>query len=350
MKLRLLLYMVLLCCVMQSLSACSAGSPGRDALLLQQPSTFSNETQALFAAIRENGTLQRTIIERAKASPHVSNTVFAYPGMLMVIDWGRRRAGDAAKFLVEQKLAGDALRSTTRDGSDTLERLLQEDGTGYLGIHYSLGAAPKVVQASLDAIAKASQKRQEKIVYHPILVEPFQFSDLDTKVRLDSPHLGSLYAVVSQEYSFLRPNLQTASRELLAHPKIHILTAEDFGVNWGHFTFLGDVRKPDEGLSSLERRSKEIFTLLAALPLSGVSHEAVTFSLHWLKCQYALEDGRPLHPKWVDVVLAGREEFAWLTGEVLGKPAFEANATTPDAQAEPQSGDVPPQVNATNTP
>ena len=226
------------------------------------------------------------------------NTVFVHPGWIFILNWGGDRAKDAGLLLVRDGFAGSILEVRSRKADEIYERMISEAGTHYLGVHYSMGGSPWVLKEVLDATEGASNSLNKHIVYSPILVEPFQFSSLAESIDLDNPHLGDMIIVVSDNFSFLRPNIKGASEETLEHAKLHFMYAEDFGLNWGHFSFLSDLRRSKNKSRVKNIRALELFhTVVTAIQTKLTSNEIDILLAH-LKIKYAYEDGRNIYRNW----------------------------------------------------
>jgi|GEM_PF-6698932 len=220
------------------------------------------------------------------------NTIFAHPGMLFLFDWGGGRAEDATQVLVDRGCGKQFLLVTDRSAEPLYQRLVQEKGTSYLGLHYSLGATPHVVAAALRATAKASQDTNRRIVYNAILVEPQAFEKFDREVDLSSPHLGMVIAIVSSEYSFLRPNMRRLPRSLYENEKVIIIYAEDFHASWGHFGFLGSVRSAGALRAAQQEQARNVFVDIARDIVDGKAPACIRAHIEALKTSRGAPEAR----------------------------------------------------------
>jgi len=240
------------------------------------------------------------------------NTVFVHPGWIFIINWGGGRARDAGLLLVRDGFAGSILEVRSRETAEIYERMINDSGSRYLGLHYSMGGSPKVLQAALDAAVDASELLNNHIIYSPILIEPHNFSSLPEFIELDNPHLGNIIVVVSGDNSFLRPNINGASDEILRHPKLNFLYAEDFGLDWGHFSFLSDIRNSEIETGIKHDRAIEIFHALATLLQANVKTNDIKILLAHLKVKYAFEDGRDIQRAWIQLGIVEWDQLSYL--------------------------------------
>jgi hypothetical protein len=215
------------------------------------------------------------------------NTIFAHPGMIFLFDWGGGRAEDATQVLVDRGCGREFLLVSDRGGKPLYRRLAEETGTNYLGLHYSLGASPHVVASALRSVAQASRDTNRDIVYNAILVEPHGFEKFETEVDLSSPHLGVVVAIVSSEYSFLRPNMHRLPKSLYENEKVIIVYAEDFQASWGHFGFLGSVRSRKPSHAARDDQAKNIFVALAEDIVGGQTPACIRAHIEGLKTSLA---------------------------------------------------------------
>lgn len=240
------------------------------------------------------------------------NTLFVHPGWIFVINWGGGRAMDAGLLLVQDGYAGSVFEVRSRKAADIYERMLNDPGSRHLGLHYSMGGSPKVLQAALEAAADASKVLNNHIIYSPILIEPFNFSSLAEFIELDDPHLGNIIVVISGDYSFLRPNINSASDKILEHSKLNFIYAEDFGLEWGHFSFLSDVRNSETEPGTKHDRAIEIFHALATVLQANVKTTDIKILLAHLKVKYAYEDGREIRRAWIHLGINEWDQLSYL--------------------------------------
>lgn len=287
-----LLLMLLLgaCATTRHVDAPGAAEPGLAAA--SEPAAVA----AALDAFEQHGC--GTAVPRSDADRN--NTVFVHPGLLMLgIDWGGQRAVDTAKRMVRDGYAGRLLEIRSRQGEPVHRRMLEDEGSRFLGIHYSMGGAPETLARVLEATARAGRERHAALRYSPLMIEPFGFERLHEHVDLDSPLLGRLVVMVSSASSLLRPDIDGAPPSVLNHPRLHIVRAEDFGLNWNHFSVLTDLREADGSDEPRHRRAIELFhTVMEAL--GGELDDAeIDGRLARLKLRYALADGRMVDPAWL---------------------------------------------------
>ena len=159
------------------------------------------------------------------------NTIFVNPGLLLLgIEWGGGRAVAAGQLLAREGFGSGILELRSRRSELVYERMMEDPGTRFLGIHYSMGGAPQTIDNALTAAQRASENRKQLLVYNPILVEPFGFRRLHETVDLDSPYLGRSFVLVSSGGSVFRPEIAAAPEHVLNHEKLHIVYPEDFGL------------------------------------------------------------------------------------------------------------------------
>ncbi|MCP4337584.1 MAG: hypothetical protein GY799_01555 [Desulfobulbaceae bacterium] len=223
------------------------------------------------------------------------NTVFVHPGLLLLnLNWDQSLAVDSAKILITHGYAKDFLQLRDRDASKTGERMLKDPGERFIGLHYSMGGQPQLLSATLTSIAQARQESGKDLVYYPVLVDPFEIEQVNTLIDFDAPQLGQVFIVLSGNYSFLRPYIMGIRKDILNHPKVHLIYAEDVGENWGHFSALGSVVSDDT-----PSRFRDIFFLIAETVVHGYSSTEFEGRLALLKIKYAMEDSRPISSVWL---------------------------------------------------
>lgn len=225
------------------------------------------------------------------------NTVFVHPGMLWLdFNCGNNVTAESAKILVEHGYARDYQELCDRNPERIGERMQEEAGTRFIGLHYSLGGRPQLIANTLATVARARQKSGKGLVYYPVLVDPFDIEQANTLLDLDAPHLGQMFIVLSAEYSLLRPNIEGLREGILDSPKVHLIYAEDFGENWGHFDELESVLSADS-----ISRFREIFFLIAETVVNGYPSADFEKRLALLKIRYAIEDSRPISIAWLQL-------------------------------------------------
>lgn len=274
------------------LGACSSGPPKPSGVALDNTATTAR-SPILYH--EEPGRCAPPLLK----DTNTGNTVFIHPGLLMLgIDWGGQRALDTGRLMVREGYAGTTLEIRTRRGEPIYQRMLEEPGDRFIGIHYSMGGAPQTLASALQATARASRVREQQLVYSPLLVEPYNFAHLHESVDLDDPHLGHVLMLVSSGNSLLRPNVSAAPARVLKHPKLHIIYPEEFGLHWDHFSVLTDLREADGSDEPRHRRALELFHTIMDSLLAGGDGQRIDSRLARLKLRYARQDRRPVDPQW----------------------------------------------------
>jgi hypothetical protein len=212
-------------------------------------------------------------------------TLFIHPGLMLGIDWGGDRAHDAGAKLIKDGYYNDLLEVRSRRYLPMYEQMIKEKNTSYLGIHYSMGGSPAVVNEAIKASEKASSKLDQTLVYNAILVDPFGFSDVSNYIDPDSPNLGTVFIIASSNYSLLRPNMNLVSSKISNHEKFHYIYPEDFGLSWDHFGFLSAIR--DDSKNNLNTlKVKGIFYFLVNAIYQNVESNTIEFELQKLRDKY----------------------------------------------------------------
>lgn len=309
---RILQRIVAVTILLATLSACAPpaghhGIPGDKALSDRESVTPQSIRQ--LQELADTRQIESFLIRQGKAQGQPGNSIFAHPGLLMLIDWGGGRAEDATDTLIRAGYGRQTVKVTNRDAKAVYTTAMAETGTHYLGLHYSMGGAPETVAASVKSIEQASRDRGTTIRYHPILVDPVRATLLLANLDTSSPHLGDIFLVVSSKYSFLRASISDTPSAQFPTDKIHVITSEDFGVNWGHFSFLSDVRSEKDKASGDVGRSKEIFSLIFAMAVADLPATDIDFVLDYLRAKYAIEDGRQPKTAWLATVAQGWPAF-----------------------------------------
>lgn len=223
------------------------------------------------------------------------NTVFVHPGLLLLnLNWDQSLAVDSAKILIKHGYAKDFMELRDRDASKTGKRMLKDPGKRFIGLHYSMGGRPQLLSATLTSIVQARHESGKDLVYYPVLVDPFEIEQVNTLIDFDAPQLGQVFIVLSGNYSFLRPYIMGIRKDILNHPKVHLIYAEDVGENWGHFSALGSAISDDT-----PSRFRDIFFLIAETVVHGWSSTEFEGRLALLKIKYAMEDSRPISSVWL---------------------------------------------------
>ncbi len=223
------------------------------------------------------------------------NTVFVHPGMLWFdSDCGESLATESAKVLTKRGYARAYQALCDRNPAKIGEQMQRDPGTRFIGLHYSLGGKPQIVAATLASVAQARQESGKELAYYPLLVDPMNVEQVNTLLDVHAAHLGQMFIVLSAEYSLLRPDITRVRADILDSPKVHLIYAEDFGENWGHFDELESVVS-----ESAVSRFREIFFLIAEAVVNGYSSAGFEARLALLKVNYAIEDSRPVDAAWL---------------------------------------------------
>src|SRR3546814_19532358 len=98
-----------------------------------------------------------------------------------------------------------------------------------MGLRDSMGGRAVLVARSFVATRQATLLAGLPLVYNPILIYPAAIRDLGDKFYMDSPYLGQMFIMVSVEHAVFRADIESVARQVLDHPKTHLIYAEDFG-------------------------------------------------------------------------------------------------------------------------
>lgn len=227
-----------------------------------------------------------------------SNTLFVHPGMMFLsARWDGGLAVDGGEFLARDGYAARVLELNGRDPERMLDVMISDPGSRFIGLHYSMGGSADLVARSVQTTRQASLATGRGMAYYPLLVDPVAFGGVGGKLDMDSPFLGQMFVLLSTEYSALRTDIRSVDRQVLDHPKMHLLYAEDFGLSWGHFDALASlvIESPD----SQQMRSREMFKLIANGIIVGAGPRQIEGQLNALKIRYALADSRPIPVAWL---------------------------------------------------
>ena len=268
-------------------------------------SDYEASEQAYLQEITQTDLVGPWLREQVKDSPHSGNTIFVHPGLIMFIDWGGGRAVDSGEYLVSSGFGQDFLEVRSRKAMPLYERMAGESGQNYLGLHYSMGASPMVLAQCLAAAEKASRETGTHIRYSPIMAEPHDFAKVGKFVDLDNPHLGNIICIISSDFAFLRPGVTSYPEWFLRHPKVHLVYADDMGVSWSHFSFLGQVRKQTDNPDEEHVRARHLLDTVASTLLLDLKPGEVKAILDYCMVMYAMEDRREIVDIWVDSVRPG---------------------------------------------
>jgi hypothetical protein len=244
----------------------------------------------------------------AKQSKGTVKTLFIHPGLMLLIDWGGDRALDVGQYWVEQGLVPRLFELRSREQAPMVERMLEDGGGEFVGLHYSMGGSPSVLKKALNAAELVTQKTGVMSQYTAVMVDPFGLQVMEQRIDLDSPYLREVYIVLSGQFSSLRPDPSALSEDFKQHPKVHMLYAEEFGVDWNHFSFLSDVRNSRRD-SFESNRSRQIFDAITQGVFHFQSSSLNRLRFHNLKLQYASQDGRDFIPGMCRLLLVNSPFF-----------------------------------------
>lgn len=226
------------------------------------------------------------------------NAVFVHPGMLWPSDSkdsGLAFAG--GDWIVRQGYAARVFGVPDRDPERMTPIMAHDPGTRFIGLHYSMGGRADLVVRSVAATALAAQRSGRPLQYFPILIDPSSFDSVGDSLDMESPYLGQMFILVSKEGSAWRTNITQVSRQVLDHPKTHLLYAEDFGLNWGHFGVLEDLVAAQPTVA--QRRAQDVLAVIARGVTSGADAAELDAQLDALKIDYARADDRPVLVAWL---------------------------------------------------
>lgn len=224
-----------------------------------------------------------------------TNTVFVHPGLLLLnLDWDQSLAVESAKMLIKNGYARDFMQLRDRNPSKVGEQMLKNPSTRFIGLHYSMGGQPQLLAATLESVAQAKLASGKDLMYSPILVDPFGIEEINTLLDLNAAHLGQIFIVLSGENSFFRPNISGVREDILRHPKVHLIYAEDIGENWSHFDALSSAITDDT-----PSRFRDVFFLIAHTIVEGRASADFEEQFALLKLKYAIEDSRPIRSSWL---------------------------------------------------
>lgn len=225
-----------------------------------------------------------------------ANTVFVHPGLILgSLDWDESLAYRVAASLVSAGQAGSVLELRDRDPTRISERVRSDPGRHFIAVHYSMGGQAQLLAQSIEALENAAKERAIQPTYNPVLVDPYGLSGSATRIDLDSPALGHLFLVLSTKNAFLRPSMDGLDPEIIHHPKTHLLHAEDFGADWGHYGFVTDAVRA-------RTRGEEVFRMISRTVLNDLTDSEIDACLATLKIDYARQDGRAPGRAWIEAV------------------------------------------------
>lgn len=227
-----------------------------------------------------------------------ADTLFVHPGMLSLsAHWDRGLAVASGQLLVRDGYAARIVELDGRDPESMVPLMVKDPGSRFIGLHYSMGGRADLVARSVAATRKASLAAGRPMAYYPILVDPAAFRDVGSKLDMNSPYLGQMFVMVSAEHAVFRTDIQSVARKMLDHPKTHLIYAEDFGLEWGHFDVLSAVTaaQPDDR----QQRTRAVFMMIAGGINAGASPAEMTARLNALKVRYARADHRAVYAAWL---------------------------------------------------
>ncbi|CAM3995443.1 hypothetical protein [Bordetella muralis] len=226
------------------------------------------------------------------------NTVFVHPGMLWSsARWDKGLAVDGGQWLVRQGYAARIFELNDRDPERMAQVMARDPGTRFIGLHYSMGGSADLMVRSVAATARAAKMSGRQLSYFPIVIDPASFTSVGDRLDMNSPYLGQMFVLVSEEGSALRTSITSVSRKVLDHAKTHLLYAEDFGLNWSHFGVLEGLTA--EQPTPLQRRVQDVFGVIARGIDAGTDAPQIEAQLDALKIEYARADKRPVLRAWL---------------------------------------------------
>ncbi|CAM4173296.1 ABC transporter substrate-binding protein [Bordetella tumbae] len=226
------------------------------------------------------------------------NTVFVHPGMLSLsARWDQGLAVDGGKWLVSHGYAARIFELNGRDPERIAQVMARDPGTRFIGLHYSMGGSADLVVRSVAATARAAKMSGRQLSYFPIVIDPASFTSVGERLDMNSPYLGQMFVLVSEEGSALRTSITSVSRKVLDHAKTHLLYAEDFGLNWSHFGVLEGLTA--EQPTGAQKRVQDVFDVIARGIDAGTDPAQIEAQLDALKVDYARADERPILRAWL---------------------------------------------------
>ena len=254
-----------------ALSACSVGRPGKYRLIPGE----NNESIKIAQKLPSTKATCLTTIP-ISSLPHDAvnrkNTLFIHPGLLLFgLNWDRSLAVEAGSILAEQRFAGKVREIGNRDTTTIYDHAINDPGTDFIGLHYSMGGRPDIIRGSLDAIKNAAKFRGIPLRYHAILFDPFLIADVGALIDINEPELGYIFILLSSEYSFLRPRVVDISKSFLNSGKLIFVLSEDYDENWGHFGMLSAFREQhfNDPEHSGGKKMRALFQGMLAMALNG---------------------------------------------------------------------------------
>lgn len=171
------------------------------------------------------------------------NSVFVHPGMVWISDsWESGPIVVTANALRKKGYADTVVVVADRNPELIYEQMLQDPGTQFVGLHYSLGGKADILEGSYDATRRASQKRGVQLRYHAVLIDPYGISSLGNGFDISRPEVGQLLFILSSDNSMLRGRASSLPENIVNSPYVNFVHAEDVGEAWGHFSILPSGR------------------------------------------------------------------------------------------------------------
>ncbi|CAM4090414.1 hypothetical protein [Bordetella tumulicola] len=268
---------------------------------LMVPVSAADSAAALSASLTE-GTcpvpMAQTVSNDGAVTNNKKNTIFVHPGMLSSsARWDQGLAVDGGKWLVQRGYAARILEVHGRDPERISQVMVGDPGTHFIGLHYSLGGRADLVVRSVAATARASKRSGRQLSYFPVVIDPASFSSVGDELDMNSPYLGQLFLLVSEEGAAFRTSITSVSRKVLDHAKTHLLYAEDFGLTWGHFDVLEGLIA--EQPTDEQQRVQDVFEVIARGIDAGTDANQIEGQLDALKIDYARADKRPILRAWL---------------------------------------------------
>lgn len=204
-------------------------------------------------------------------SPNRSNSLFIHPGLLLSnLDWDRSLAMEAGDFLHKKAYTGRVIEVRDRSAAPVRDHMLQDPGTQFVGIHYSMGGNPHYLRASIEATHQAATARGLPLRYHAIMIDPSGIGEIENVLDIDAPEIGYIFVILSAERSMLRPGISGFSQKLLDSGKVYVMHAEDFGEDWNHFGMLEALRS---SIQANETDASKVGALLEYLVTVALASE-----------------------------------------------------------------------------
>lgn len=253
-----------LCCLL----ACAGCSSGRLTNQITTPETNNQkETQHKVDLINLASCAKDTL---AINSINRNNSLFVHPGLLLSnLDWDRSLAMEAGDFLRDKSYSTRIIEVRDRSANTVRQKMLEDPGVEFVGIHYSMGGNPHYLRASIEATREAGIIRGTQLRYHAIMIDPSGIGDIESILDVETPEIGYIFVILSSERSMLRPSVQGFSQKLLDSGKVYVMHAEDFGEDWNHFGMLEALRTFKNGETSSGRKVEALLEYMVAVALGS---------------------------------------------------------------------------------